>query len=174
MERTDFFEHRILLLGAKTHALKLLRSLLGNAGISKILQVEDAHRALELLSAKCFSAVFYDPKVDKPGEKPFIVAARRNGSVLFPMIPIFVLHERARRRDVEKARDTGVTDVLTTPISPKTLITKLKAATQKPRPFIVAPEFFGPDRRTKVRTVCYGVDRRKRVAKKTKVDFTYI
>jgi len=174
MERTDFSEHRILLLGAKTHALGLLRSLLGDAGISKILQVEDARRALELLSTKCFSSVFFDPKVDKAGEKPFTVAARRNASVLFPMIPIFVLHVRARRRDVEKARDTGVTDVLTTPISPKTLVAKLRAATQTPRPFIVAPDYFGPDRRTKVRTACYGVDRRKRVAKKTKVDFTLI
>ena len=94
--------------------------------------------------------------------------------MLNPMIPIFVLQERARRRDVEKARDTGVTDVLTIPISPKTLVTKLQVATQSPRPFIVATEFFGPDRRAKSRPAFHGSERRKRVAKKTKVDFTAI
>ncbi len=58
-----------------------------------------------------------------------------------PLVPIFALQDRARRRDVEQARDAGVTDVITTPISPRTIVTKLKAA---PRPFIVAPDFFGP------------------------------
>jgi two-component system chemotaxis response regulator CheY len=75
---------------------------------------------------------------------------------------------------VEAARDTGVTDVLTMPISPKTLVTKLQVATHTPRAFIVAPEFFGPDRRAKARPTYFGADRRKRTAKKAKVDFTNI
>ena len=53
-------------------------------------------------------------------------------------------------------------------------MTKLQAATQSPRPFIVATEFFGPDRRAKARPAYFGTDRRKRVAKKAKVDFTAI
>ena len=75
---------------------------------------------------------------------------------------------------MEKARDAGVTDVLTTPISPKTIITKLKAAVLTPRPFIVASEFFGPDRRAKARSAYYGSDRRQRTPRKAKVDFTAI
>lgn len=174
MERTDFSKHRVLLLGAKTHAFQLLRALLINADIDKIIQVKESRRALELLSKEHFSAVFCDPKVDQAGERPFIVAVRRSDSMLNPMIPIFVLQERARRRDVEKARDTGVTDVLTTPISLRTLIAKLKAAILAPRPFIVAPEFFGPDRRAKARPIYFGSDRRKRAPKKAKVDFTLV
>jgi CheY-like chemotaxis protein len=174
MERMDFSAHRVLLVGAKTHAIQLLRSLLSNAGIGKITHVEEGRRALELLGMEHFSAVFCDYGPDEEAEKPFIVAARRGEGMLNPMIPIFVLQERARRRDVEKARDSGVTDVLTTPISPKTLLSKLQAATQLPRPFIVAPEFFGPDRRAKARPSYFGDDRRKRMAKKTKVDFTPI
>jgi CheY-like chemotaxis protein len=134
MKHTDFSEHRVLLLGAKTHALVLLRSLLGHAGITKIIQVEDPRRALELLSMEHFSAVFCDPSVERAKEKPFIVAARRSDAMLNPMIPIFVMQERARRRDVEKARDTGVTDVLTTPISPKTLIDKLRRPPRRRAP----------------------------------------
>lgn len=174
MERTDFSAHRVLVVGAKTHAIKLLRSVLGIAGVGKVTHVEDGRRALELLGMEHFSAVFCDYGVEEADEKPFIVAARRSDAMLNPMIPIFVLQERARRRDVEKARDIGVTDVLTTPISPKTLIDKLYAATQMPRPFIVATEFFGPDRRAKARPSYFGSDRRKRAPKKTKVDFTHI
>ena len=75
---------------------------------------------------------------------------------------------------MEKARDLGVTDVLTVPISPKTLVTKLQVATHSPRPFIVSNEFFGPDRRAQSRPAYYGADRRKRAAKKAKLDFTAI
>jgi DNA-binding response OmpR family regulator len=90
------------------------------------------------------------------------------------MIPIFALQERARRRDVIDARDEGVTDVITVPVSPRTLMRKLTAATLAPRPFIVAPDFFGPDRRARAGQVFAGKERRVRAARKAKVDFTLV
>jgi two-component system chemotaxis response regulator CheY len=174
MERSDFSSHRVLVLGGKTHTIGLLRSILSIAGVTQILHVEESHRALELLSTEHFTAVFCDHTARELDGMSFPVAARRRAGMLNPMIPIFAVQERARRRDVEKARDIGVTDVLTTPISPKTVMTKLQAALTAPRPFIVANEFFGPDRRAKARTPYYGPDRRTRVAKKAKLDFTLI
>ena len=174
MNRADFSQHRVLVVGPKTHALQLLRSVMTIAGVGKIVHVEDARRALEMLCKEHFHAVFYDDKADAAEEKPFVVAARRGEAMLNPMLPIFVFQERARRSDVEVARDSGVTDVLTIPISPRTLVTKLQVATHAPRPFIVATEFFGPDRRAKARPAYNGSDRRKRVVKKAKMDFTAI
>lgn len=174
MDRADFSGHRILIVGAKTHALGLLRSILGVMGISNILQIEDSARALELLATEGFSTVFCTPDAQAIDGMSFPVAARRKDGMLNPMIPIFMLQERARRHDVEKARDIGVTDVLTTPVSPKTIMTKLKTAEVAPRPFIVSNEFFGPDRRARNRAPWSGEERRKRQAKKAKVDFTLI
>ena len=77
MERTDFSEHRVLLVGAKTHTLQLLRSLLGTAGVGKVIHVEEARRALELLSMEHFHAVFYDDRADEAEEKPFCGGAAR-------------------------------------------------------------------------------------------------
>jgi two-component system chemotaxis response regulator CheY len=172
VERSEFSAHRVLVLGSKTYGVMLLRSVLGIVGVGKVVHVEHPRRALELLTMEHFSAVFCDHAADATGERPFVVAARRSEIMLNPMIPIFVLQEHARRRDVEKARDIGVTDVLTTPISPRTVITKLRAATQTPRPFIAGTEFFGPDRRAGMRPAYYGSDRRKRAPKKTKIDST--
>jgi CheY-like chemotaxis protein len=174
MGRTDFSKHRVLVVGPKTHTVQLLGSVLGIAGVGRIIQVEDGRRALELLAADHFSAVFFDQKVGPVGGMPFVVAARRDPSLINPMIPIFLLQDRASRRDVEAARDSGVTDVLTLPISPKTLLDKLYVATQQPRSFIVATEFFGPDRRAGARPAYYGSDRRTRKTRKTKVDFTQV
>jgi len=147
---------------------------MGVMGITRILQVEEAGRALELLTMEGFTAVFCSPDVAPIDGMNFPMAARRKEGMLNPMIPIFVIQERARRRDVETARDIGVTDVLTMPVSPRTIMTKLKAAEVAPRPFIVSSEFFGPDRRARTRAPWSGEDRRKRMAKKTKIDFTHI
>ncbi len=174
MKRSDFSSHRVLVLGGKSHTIGLLRSILGIAGVTQIIHVEESPRALELLSMEHFTAVFCDHTAEELDGMSFPVAARRRAGMLNPMIPIFALQEQARRRDVEKARDVGVTDVLTTPISPKTIMTKLQAALTAPRPFIVANEFFGPDRRAKARAPFHGSDRRTRMAKKAKVDFTHI
>jgi two-component system, chemotaxis family, chemotaxis protein CheY len=172
MERSEFSAHRVLVLGAKSHAIMLLRSILGNVGVGKVVHVEHPRRALELLGMEHLSAVFYDPAIEPAGEPPFMMAARRGKAMLNPMIPIFVLQERPRRLDVEKARDAGATDVLTTPMSPRTVMTKLRAATQSPRAFIAGADFFGPDRRAMLRPNYYGSDRRRRAPKKTRVDFT--
>jgi two-component system chemotaxis response regulator CheY len=168
VERTAFSNHRILLLGGKTHALLLLRSILSVMGVTQIIHVEDPRRAIELLSMEMFHAIFYDPRIPSYDDMAFPVAARRKESLLNPLVPIFALQARTHRRDVEMARDAGVTDVITVPISPRTVMTKLKAA---PRPFIVAQEFFGPDRRSKARAPWSGSDRRIRAARKQKIDF---
>jgi CheY-like chemotaxis protein len=171
MEQSEFSAHRVLVLGTKSHAMMLLRSILGSTGVGRVVHVEHPHRALELLAIEPFDAVFCDASIEREGERPFIIAARRDEGMRNPMIPIFVLRESARRRDVEMARDAGVTDVLTTPISPRTVITKLRTATQAPRPFIAGTDFFGPDRRGKTRPAYCGTDRRKRAPRKTKVEF---
>jgi DNA-binding response OmpR family regulator len=174
MDHADFSAHRILIVGVKTPTTALLRSILGIVGVTRLLQIQDTARALELLAMEGFTAVFCSHDVAPFGDMTFPVAARRRHGMLNPTIPIFMIKDRARRRDVETARDAGVTDVLTIPISPRTIMTKLKAAMVSPRPFIVAPEFFGPDRRARNRAPWSGADRRKRLAKKTRIDFTHI
>jgi two-component system chemotaxis response regulator CheY len=149
----------------------VLRSILSVMGVTQVIHVEDTVRAIELLSMEAFQAVFYDPRCEPYDGMPFPVAARRKETMLNPLLPIFALQERARRRDVEQARDAGVTDVVTAPISPKTIMTKMKAA---PRPFILAQEFFGPDRRAKNRAPWSGGERRTRTARKQKVDFIHV
>src|SRR5664279_266250 len=97
----------------------------------------------------------------------FPVAARRAPGIINPMTPLFVIYTNARQRQVEQARDVGVTDVLTHPVSAATIARKLEKALKAPRSFIVAPTFFGPDRRVRRAAIWSGDERRKRIAKKT-------
>ena len=100
--------------------------------------------------------------------------ARRREGVLNPMIPIFLLQSQVRHRHIEKARDSGATDLLTIPVSPRTVAAKLRTATKTPRPFIVGQDFFGPDRRARIRPGYIGPDRRTKSPKKTRVDLVHI
>lgn len=170
MEMFDLSQHRVLIVGGKTHGLMLLRSVLGIAGLSKTVHVEDPNRALEMLQTDPFSAVFTSQLSTIADGSPFVIACRRKEGVMNPMIPVFLLKDRTSRRDVEMARDQGVTDIFTAPLSPRTLCDKLKAAFQAPRPFIVSHTFFGPDRRSGARPPWYGEDRRTRRARKTRLD----
>lgn len=169
MTKLDLAAARVLIVGAKGHAGPVLRTVLTTAGISRIVVVDEPQRALETLCAERFTAVFVEGGTELDGV-PFAQAARRNPALLNPMIPIFVVYGGARRRDVERSRDDGVTDVICRPMSPKTVTDKLRAALSAPRPFIAAPDFFGPDRRAKDRP-WRDQDRRKLTPKKTKVVF---
>ena len=172
MEHTEFNAHRVLMLGPKNHAIQVLRSVLVIIGVGKIVHVEDAPSALELLTMEHFHAVFC--VLEGEAQAEFVIAARRRSAMLNPTIPIFMLQTHAQRRQIEKARDSGVTDFLTTPVSPKTVAAKMKAAMKNPRPFIVAREFFGPDRRAKARPDYLGHDRRKKAPRRMRFDLTQL
>lgn len=167
MTPSNLAKARVLVVGAKGYAGPLLRTVLAAAGITRITLIDEPRRALDLLCAEHFEAVFVEGEVQLDGV-PFALAARRSQMLLNPMIPIFAVYGGPRRHDVEKARDEGVTDVICRPMSPKTVADKLFNAITAPRPFIAAPEFFGPDRRAKERP-WRGQDRRSVTPKKTRV-----
>lgn len=169
MAQLDLAAARILVVGAKGPAGSMLRTVLTAAGVTRTVLVDEPRRALDMLCTEAFEAVFVEGGIQLD-DISFALAARRNAMLLNPMIPIFAVFGGPRRRDVEMARDQGITDVICRPMSPKTVMDKLRAALRAPRPFIAAPEFFGPDRRAKARP-WRGQDRRVLTPKKTKVNF---
>lgn len=169
MERADFAALRILLVSEKNHAAQTLRAVLTLAGISRITGVEASPRAIELLTMDPYDAVFCAEDCAPVRGLSFPLAVRRLPRILDPLMPVFVFQEQARRRAVEAARDTGATDFLTCPVSTRTVMTKLRAALVAPRPFIKAPDYFGPDRRTRQRPAWSGEERRVRIPRKIRV-----
>jgi DNA-binding response OmpR family regulator len=45
------------------------------------------------------------------------------------------------------ARDAGVNEILTKPVSPESLYGRLTSVVRQPRPYIETEQYFGPDRR---------------------------
>jgi DNA-binding response OmpR family regulator len=169
MQLESLSEVRVLLVARKVSGTQILRTVFTLAGVTKITLTDEPRRALELLCIENFHAVFVEGALEHDG-MPFAIAARRIPALLNPMIAIFAVFPEARKRDVELARDLGVHDVICRPVSPKTIGAKLRGVLAEPRPFIAAPSFFGPDRRSKSRPAGAPTEeRRTRAAKKTKV-----
>jgi two-component system chemotaxis response regulator CheY len=161
---------RILIAGGREPSARLLRTSLNLAGVTQVAVATSAKDALKLLKDQIFNAVFVDETIGDIDKVKFVVAARREPGVLEPLIPIFLICNAVRLRELTKARDGGVTDILARPISAATLMRKLSKALLQPRPFIKAESFFGPDRRGKERPPHSGEDRRTRKARKVRVD----
>jgi DNA-binding response OmpR family regulator len=169
MQLESLSEIRVLLVARKGSGTQILRTVFTLAGVTKITVTDEPRRAVELLCIESFHAVFVEGALEHEGV-PFAIAARRIPAMLNPMIAIFAVFPEARKRDVELARDLGVHDVICRPVSPKTIGVKLRGVLAQPRPFIAAPSFFGPDRRSKSRAAgARPEERRIRAAKKTKV-----
>lgn len=175
MQKANLSETRILLLARRTSSTQVLRTVFKIAGLGRVTSVDEPRRAIELLCMEHFDAAFLEGAMEHEG-MPFALAARRLPALLNPMIPIFAVFPEARKRDVEAARDLGVHDVICRPVSAKTVVNKLRAVLAAPRPFIAAPSFFGPDRRSKSRAAVMtpAQERRSRAAKKTKLSVSLI
>ncbi len=165
----DIKDLRVLLVGGKPHAVQVLRTVFGIVGLTKVVAAPSTMRALEHLQTQYFDAVFCDEFAEPVGGMPFSRAVRRSEGLLNPTVPLFFTCHGPRRKEVEAARNEGVTDVLARPISAATVRRKLLQAVARPRPFIVSSEFFGPDRRAKERGAWRGGERRTRQPRKIKM-----
>jgi two-component system chemotaxis response regulator CheY len=169
MSDRDLKSLQILMITARPHVAMVLRQVLNIAGVIDIHTVADARAAIALLCTRYFDAVFCDDASSRDSGEDFGRAARKSPGLLDPMVPVFLVCGGPRRRDVESARDLGYTNVVSRPISAATILRKLRLALERPRPFIVAPEFFGPDRRAQTRAGFRGKERRKRQPRKVKI-----
>ncbi|HVZ68784.1 MAG TPA: response regulator [Rhizomicrobium sp.] len=165
----DIKRARVLLVCGRAHMVQVLRTTFGLLNLKSVVVMPTAASALEALKGHPFTAVFCDSAIEDVDGLPFALAARRTPGVLNPMIPIFTLASFPNQRDVERARDEGVTDVLAQPVSAAVISRKLRGALVRPRPFIAASDFFGPDRRAGVRKPFFGDDRRRRQPKKVNI-----
>lgn len=166
--RVDIKKARVLLVCGRAQGVQVLRTTFGLLNLQSVVVMPTAESGLDALRAHPFTAVFCDGAIRCADGAGFAFAARRAPGLLNPMIPIFVLASFPSRKDVERARDEGVTDVLAQPVSAAVIIRKLRAALICPRPFIAAPEFFGPDRRAQPNAT-FPNERRSRQPKKVKM-----
>ena len=81
----------------------------------------------------------------------FVRLVRQAKDSPYPLIPIIMLTGHAEPHRVKEARDAVVTEFLVKPVSMQSVVARLDEVLYRPRAFIQAPVFVGPDRRRRIR-----------------------
>lgn len=143
-----------LLLQSNPFMRSILVSLLRDAGTQEVHVAHDAEFAFESLAARMPSVLVSDwNEHDTPVEDRLrlVRRIRETQGAPFQQTPIIMISQPRSRREIELARDAGVTEFIITPVAPITLQQRLSAVIESPRDFVESPRFTGPDRRRRKR-----------------------
>lgn len=133
----------------------LLVNVLHGLGLRRILQAESGEEALAQLEASFIyqgsggevDILFCDHLMEPMNGLDLLSAIRRHEHEKLMFLPVVMMSGEADEKAVFSARDRGVTEYLAKPLSVNNVVSRLLAIIDRPRPFIRAPEYFGPDRR---------------------------
>ncbi len=156
----DFRELRVLLVDDNPHMLQLLVTMLRGLGATRIQSNNDAGLALNPDVLDGADIIICDWLLEPMPSMEFVrkIRARKPDPICF--VPIIQMSGFTQRSDIELSRDAGVTEFLGLPISPKLLYERIVHTIERPRPFIDASEYFGPDRRRRTEEKHFGEERR--------------
>lgn len=160
----DFRYLRVLVVDDSRFMTRVVTQILKALGVG---HVETAHSGFDAFQvAKEFGPDIVISDWDmEGGEGPELVRLLRNGDDSpCPYVNILMLTGFAERKRVLEARDFGITEFLTKPVSAKALYARLVAMVERPRSFVrVGEDYFGPDRRRIANEDYKGPERREPV-----------
>ncbi|MBP7336665.1 response regulator [Niveispirillum sp.] len=134
----------------------IMVTILKALGIGKVLQADNGEEAMAILdvSAQMDSAagrdvdiIFADHLMEPMDGIGLLKWVREHESDKIRFLPVVMMSGEADEAAVRLARDSGVTEYLAKPMSVINVASRLLAIIDKPRAFVRAPSYFGPDRR---------------------------
>jgi CheY-like chemotaxis protein len=137
----------VLLVDDSKSMRSLIRVILQAWGITNIYEAEDAETAFNRLKEFAIDVILVDIMMKPMNGIEFTKQVRNAEDSADPFVPIIVISGYTERERVLAARDAGANEVMTKPITAKALYSRLVEVIEHPRPFVRAPDYFGPDRR---------------------------
>ena len=169
----------VLLVEDNQFVAGLLRSTLHAIGFRNMIIESDGSGAIKRLQqaqkdpvGAGFSAIdliisdFLMPTVDGA---LFLRWIRTGSESLDRFVPFIMLSGAADRDVVQQCRQAGVTEFLAKPFSVSSVAERILHVINHPRAYILAPEYFGPDRRRKV----LGIKEERRSYEKSDIEHVY-
>lgn len=152
----------VLIVDENPHVANLMRSMLNTFGVQNVVNARNSVEALKLVRQYNPDIIFADWVMKPDDGIEFTYNLRHDPSVPNPFVPVILLSGSTVKRRVMDARDAGVTEFLAKPFTAQDVYKRLSHIIEKPRQFVRAPDFFGPDRRRrpKKKTEYAGPERR--------------
>lgn len=147
MAGADFEKLRILILDGSQYSRLLTSALLRSMGVMEIYFAQDGDEGIDVLRRHAIDIAITEWIMAPMDGLKFASALRREKNSPNRMLPVIALTGHTDREFICKARDAGVNEILTKPISLDTLYRRIVSLIVSPRAFVEKGEYFGPDRR---------------------------
>jgi two-component system, chemotaxis family, chemotaxis protein CheY len=151
---------KVLIIEDKEHMRALLRRLLSHIGVRTVYEANDGAAALEMLRALECDLILSDMEMAPMDGLEFTRKVRNSPRNALSALPIIMISGHTERNKVEAARDAGVNEFLVKPVTPQNLISRIGDAIERPRAFVRADGYAGPDRRRRQTANFFGPGRR--------------
>lgn len=172
MDTYDLKDLRVLVVEDSDFMRELFVSMLTELGVGEVVDVASGDLAIDELSKTAqeepgapsfFDVVFSDWAMDGGDGLQLLRWIRSHNLPEIRFLPFIMVSAYSTLDWVLMARDTGVNEFLTKPVSVKSVIARLVSIIEKPRAYVKSAGYFGPDRRRR-NAVFNGEDRRKKRA----------
>jgi DNA-binding response OmpR family regulator len=154
-------KYSFLIIDSNNHMASTTKNILRSLGAMKVRSAGDASTALEQLENGSCDLVILDLDFnDCLDGLELARMVRTSDGGPKAHIPIIMLCSRPEKSRVLAARDAGIHEFLRRPFSAAELHQRVSAALNRPRAFVKAPDYLGPDRRRTANNDYKGPDRR--------------
>ncbi len=149
MPKTDYSRLKILVVEDHEPTRIFLKEVLQASGTSHLQIVADVKSALPLLKDRLLDLLICDLNLGEINGQALIRAVRLNPNFTNRYMPIIVLTGDSKPETVRELINLGINKFVSKPVSAQGLIEAIRNVLERPKAFITAKDYFGPDRRNR-------------------------
>jgi DNA-binding response OmpR family regulator len=152
---------QVLIVDDEKTILRLVYDVLSRLGFRAITVAHSGRQAIDLLSRQSFDLIISDWQMQDLNGIDVVEFVRTSPECKCPHVPIIMLTGNTEAHYVVRARDAGINEYLIKPFSSEQLVKRIRSIIEKPKPFVLAAGYKGPDRRHGQKPIQGVPDRRK-------------
>ena len=151
---------KVLVVDDNAHMRKLVVTILQAFGAQQIAEAENGDRAWAMMREVNPDVLVLDWMMDGMSGLELVKMLRTHPQTPNPFVPVIMLTGHTQTTRVREARDAGINEFIAKPVSVKTLMSRLTAVIESPRPYVRTKLYFGPCRRRRNAPEYDGPERR--------------
>lgn len=162
----QFQNASVLVVEESSEMLNLIQGVLATFGVGKIHGALGAEEGFQVFCREDPDIVLADWLNEPVNGVELARRIRTDPLSPNPYVPFILMTGFSQKKRVTVARDAGITEFLVKPFSSHTLFRRIHQVIERPRQFVRASSFFGPDRRRREDTAQAPANERREDRKK--------
>ncbi len=149
LTRLNLSKAKILMVEDNANGMEILAQILLGFGANMTTKCTSTAEARRALEQETFDLALIDDEMPGDTGRELISAIRCDPQGRNYTVATILLSSHASKTKVTQARDSGANFVVSKPITPAVLISRIEWIARETRQFIVSDNYRGPDRRFK-------------------------